>query len=113
MVKIRLRRIGAKKQPSYRVVVADSRAPRNGRFIETIGFYNPRTTPETVTINEERALHWLNVGGQPTEAVARLLRNHGTLARFERLRQGEALETLAAEARANKAEVADIETAES
>jgi len=98
MVKIRLRRVGAKKQPSYRIVVTDSRAPRDGRFIENIGSYNPRTEPETVKIEEERALYWLNVGAQPTEAVARLLRKQGTMARFERLKQGESLETLAAEA---------------
>ena len=98
MVKIRLRRVGAKKQPSYRVVVADSRAPRDGRFIETIGFYNPRTEPETVRIQEDRALHWLSVGAQPTESVALLLNKQGTLARFERLRQGEPLEALVAEA---------------
>ena len=98
MVKIRLRRVGAKKQPSYRVVVADSRAPRDGRFIEVVGFYNPRTEPETVTITEDRALYWLSVGAQPTEAVARLLEKQGTLARFERLKQGESLEALVAEA---------------
>ena len=98
MVKIRLRRVGAKKQPSYRIVVADAQSPRDGRFIEVIGFYNPRTEPETVMIREERALYWLSVGAQPTEAVRRLLKNWGTLARFERLKQGESLETLAAEA---------------
>ena len=98
MVKIRLRRVGAKKQPSYRVVVADSRSPRDGRFIEAIGFYNPRTEPETVRIKEDRALHWLSVGAQATEAVARLLKKQGTMARFERLKQGEPLEALVAEA---------------
>lgn len=98
MVRIRLRRVGAKKQPSYRVVVADSRSPRDGRFVEVIGFYNPRTEPETVTIKEERALHWLSVGAQPSRAVARLLKNQGTLARFERLKQGESLEALLADA---------------
>jgi small subunit ribosomal protein S16 len=98
MVKIRLRRVGAKKQPSYRVVVADSRSPRDGRFIEVIGFHNPRTEPETITIQEDRALHWLSVGAQPTEAVRRLLRKLGTLGRFERLKQGEPLEALVAEA---------------
>jgi len=98
MVKIRLRRVGAKKQPSYRIVVADSRSPRDGRFIEVIGFYNPRTEPETVKIEEARALHWLSTGAQPTDAVARLLKNKGTLARFERLKQGESLESLVAEA---------------
>jgi small subunit ribosomal protein S16 len=98
MVRIRLRRMGAKKQPSYRVVVADSRAPRDGRFIEVIGFYNPRTEPETVQINEGRALHWLGVGAVPSEAVARLLKQQGTTARFERLKQGESLDALLAEA---------------
>jgi small subunit ribosomal protein S16 len=98
MVKIRLRRVGAKKQPSYRVVVTDSRAPRDGRFIEAIGFHNPRTEPETVQIKEDRALHWLSVGAQPTEAVARLLDKQGTMARFERLKQGESMEVLVAEA---------------
>jgi small subunit ribosomal protein S16 len=110
MVKIRLRRVGAKKQPSYRVVVTDSRSPRDGRFIEVIGFYNPRTEPETAMIQEDRALYWLSVGAQPTEAVTRLLKNQGTLARFERLKQGESLETLAAEA-ASATEAA-IEAAE-
>jgi len=98
MVKIRLRRVGAKKQPSYRVVVTDSRAPRDGRFIEAIGFHNPRTEPETVQIKEGRALHWLSVGAQPTESVARLLDKQGTMARFERLKQGESIEVLVAEA---------------
>ncbi|TET49255.1 MAG: 30S ribosomal protein S16, partial [Anaerolineales bacterium] len=86
------------KQPSYRVVVADSRSPRDGRFIEVIGFHNPRTEPETVTIKEDRALHWLGVGAQPTRAVERLLKNQGTLARYERLKKGESLENLLAEA---------------
>ncbi len=98
MVRIRLRRVGAKKQASYRIVVADSRSPRDGRFIEVIGFYNPRTEPETVTIHEDRALHWLNVGAQPSEAVHRLLKKKGTLDRIERLKQGESLEALVAEA---------------
>lgn len=73
MVRIRLFRVGAVRQPSYRIVVADQRAPRDGRFIENIGNYNPRTTPETVVVDRARALHWLNSGAQPTEAVARLL----------------------------------------
>jgi len=77
MVKIRLRRVGAKKQPSYRIVVANSEAPRDGRFLETIGFYNPLTDPETVEMNKERALYWLQQGAQPTEAVARFLRRLG------------------------------------
>jgi len=107
MVKIRLRRVGSKKQPSFRVVVADSRAPRDGRFIEEIGFYNPRTEPETLRIDEERALHWLKVGAQPTDSAARLLRTWGTMDRFERLKQGESLEDLLAEAEGAKEEEAE------
>jgi small subunit ribosomal protein S16 len=74
MVRIRLRRQGAKKQPSYRVVVADQHAARDGRIIESIGFYNPRTEPETVQIDVERAKYWLSQGAQPSEGVARLLK---------------------------------------
>jgi len=79
MVRIRLRRVGAKKQPSYRVVVADQRSPRDGRFIEIIGHYNPRTDPPTVVIKEERALYWLERGAQPSEAVHRMLVNLGIM----------------------------------
>ncbi len=107
MVRIRLRRVGAKKQPSYRIVVADSRSPRDGRFIEVIGFYNPRTEPETVTIQEDRALHWLGVGAQPSEAVHRLLKKQGTSGRYERLKQGESVEALLAEA-AEAAQAASV-----
>jgi small subunit ribosomal protein S16 len=89
--------MGKKKQPTYRVVVTDSRSPRDGRFIETIGFYNPRTEPATVQIKEDRALYWLSQGAQPSDAVARLLRNKGTLDRFARLKEGEDLESLLAE----------------
>ncbi len=100
MVKIRLRRVGAKKQPSYRVVVADSRSPRDGRFIETVGFYNPRTEPPTVEIKEDRVLYWLSQGAQPTEAVVGLLTRLGTMERLARLKNGEPLETLLKEAAA-------------
>lgn len=98
MLRIRLRRTGKKKQPSYRVVVADARAPRDGRFVEIIGFYNPRTDPPTFRIDEERALYWLSQGAKPTEPVARLLEKQGTLDRFARLKAGEDLESLLAEA---------------
>jgi len=81
MVRIRLRRVGAKKQPSYRVVVADQRSPRDGRFIEMIGHYNPRTDPPTVSIDEERALYWLEHGAQPSAPVRRLLDKLGILAK--------------------------------
>lgn len=98
MVRIRLRRVGAKNQPSYRVVVTDSRSPRDGRFIEKIGFYNPRTTPTTFELDEARALYWLGNGAQPSEAVNRLMVNNGTMERYARLRKGEDLEALLAEA---------------
>lgn len=82
-VKIRLKRMGMKKQPSYRVVVADARSPRDGRIIENIGWYNPRTDPSTITIDAEKALGWLKNGAQPTESVAILLKHVGILDRFE------------------------------
>lgn len=98
MVRIRLRRVGRKKQPSYRIIVADSRSPRDGSYIEVIGYYNPRTHPDTMTLKEDRALHWLSVGAQPTEPVTRILNKLGTLDRLERLRKGEELQALLAEA---------------
>ena len=99
MVRIRLRRMGSKKQPQYRIVVANREAARDGAFIEIIGLFNPRTEPETVQIQEERALHWMKVGALPSDAVARLLKNAGTVDRFERLKKGEAVEALVAEAK--------------
>ena len=74
MVKIRLKRMGANKKPFYRIVVADSRYPRDGRFIEEIGYFNPITEPETVKIDEEKANKWLATGAQPTDTVKRLLK---------------------------------------
>jgi len=82
MVRIRLTRVGAIRQPSYRVVVADQRSPRDGRFIEIIGNYNPRTDPPTVVIDAERALFWLRRGAQPSQAVARLLDQSGVMGQF-------------------------------
>ena len=76
-VKIRLRKTGAKGQPSYRVVVADARSPRDGRFLENLGHYNPRTDPPTYAIDAERARFWLSQGAQPSDAVARLLEKMG------------------------------------
>lgn len=98
MVKIRLRRTGAKKKPTYRVVVTDTRSPRDGRFIEIVGHYNPRTEPITFQIHEDRVLHWLLVGAQPSDTVRSLLENIGTLERFARLKAGADLEELLAEA---------------
>ncbi len=83
MVKIRLRRVGAKKRPSYRLVVADSRSPRDGAFISIIGHYNPLTDPETVVIDEEKALNWLRQGAQPTETASRLLSKLGIMEKFK------------------------------
>ena len=83
MVKIRLRRVGAKKKPSYRLVVADSRAPRDGAFISIIGHYDPLTDPETVVIDEEQALKWLRQGAQPTATAARLLSKVGIIEESE------------------------------
>lgn len=82
MVRIRLRRVGKKKQPSYRVVVADQRSPRDGRFIEMIGHYNPLTDPPTVVIKEDRALYWLSKGAQPSDPVAHMLRTTGIWDKF-------------------------------
>lgn len=77
MVKIRLKRLGAKKKPVYRVVVADSRSPRNGRFIEEIGVYDPNIEPAKFEVDPEKAKKWLETGAQPTETVARLFKNAG------------------------------------
>ena len=79
MVRIRLQRVGAKNQPSYRVVVIDSRAPRDSAYIERIGQYNPLTNPETVIIEPAKATKWLQRGAQPSEAVARLLSKQGLM----------------------------------
>ena len=81
MLRIRLRRVGAKKQPSYRVVVADARASGSGKIVDHIGHYDPLKDPPAVVIDEDKALKWLRVGAQPSEAVARILKRLGTLDR--------------------------------
>ena len=81
MVKIRLRRMGAKKQPTYRFVVADSRSPRDGRFIEILGHYNPRTEPKTLEVDADKAKEWLAKGAQPTATVQRLFAEKGIMER--------------------------------
>ncbi len=81
MVKIRLRRMGAKKQPTYRFVVSDARSPRDGRFIEILGHYNPRTEPKTIVIDEEKVKLWLAKGAQPSEPVRRILAARGLVER--------------------------------
>ncbi|ACJ34125.1 MULTISPECIES: 30S ribosomal protein S16 [Anoxybacillus] len=87
-VKIRLKRMGAKKSPFYRIVVADSRSPRDGRFIETIGTYNPLTEPAEIKINEELALKWLQNGAKPSDTVRNLLSKQGILEKFHNLKYG-------------------------
>lgn len=87
-VKLRLRRMGKKRQPIYKVVAADARAPRDGKFLEAIGVYNPKTEPATVDIKEDRALYWLGVGAQPTDTVKNLLSKKGVLLKVELMKQG-------------------------
>ncbi len=87
-VKLRLRRMGRKKRPFYRIIAADSRAPRDGRFIEEIGYYNPLSDPITLQVSEERALYWLGCGAIPTTTVKNLLRQKGITLRFDLMKQG-------------------------
>lgn len=87
MVKIRLRRTGKKKQPSYRIVVADSRMPRDGRYIESLGYYDPRTEPSTVELDGDRALYWLGQGAQPSRQVQNLMKIKGVWEQFEASRK--------------------------
>ena len=87
-VKLRLRRIGKKKQPMYKVVAADARAPRDGKFLESLGLYNPLTNPHTLEIKEDRVLYWLGVGAQPTDTVMSLLRQKGITLRRELKKKG-------------------------
>ena len=79
MLRIRLARLGFKNQPYYRLVVADSRAPRDGAFVDVVGHYNPRTDPATLVVDEEKARKWLQQGATPSESVAKLLRRQGVL----------------------------------
>jgi small subunit ribosomal protein S16 len=98
MVRIRFRRIGLKGQPSYRIVAADKEAPRDGRFLEILGFYNPRTEPSTLNIKEDRIYDWMKNGALPTESVGQVFKSAGVLDRFERFKKGEKVETLLSEA---------------
>ena len=97
MLRIRLSRTGKKKQPSYRVVVANIESKRDGRVVERIGHVNPLVDPSEYKIEEDRALYWLSVGAQPSDAVRRLLEKQGTFDRLSRLRQGESLDVLVSE----------------
>ena len=81
-VKLRLKRMGTKKRPFYRIVAADSRSPRDGRFIETVGTYNPVKTPAVVTVDDEKALKWLNNGAEPTDTVKNILAHEGIMKKY-------------------------------
>ena len=83
-VKIRLRRMGAKKSPFYRIVVSDSRSPRDGRFIDEIGYYNPLTSPKTIKVDDEKAIKWLNNGAKPSDTVDKLFKDNGV---YEKLNE--------------------------
>lgn len=87
-VKLRLKRMGAKKAPFYRIVVADSRFPRDGRDIEVIGTYNPTNNPATITVDEEKALKWLSQGAQPTDTVRNILSSNGIMKKFHESKKG-------------------------
>lgn len=106
-VKLRLRRLGRKKRPFYRIIATDSRAPRDGRFIEEIGHYNPLTHPETVSVQEDRALYWLGVGATPSKTVRNILSRQGIILKFDLKKQGVAEEKITEELR--KWEVLQIE----
>jgi len=86
-VKLRLRRMGAKKRPFYRIVAADSRSPRDGRFIEIVGTYNPLTDPAEITVDEEKVLNWLSDGAKPSDTVRDLLSRAGVLTKFHEQRR--------------------------
>ena len=112
MLKIRLRRVGKKKHPMYRIVVADSRAPRDGAFVEALGYYHPLNNPSTIVLNEERAKHWLDHGAQPSDRVAKLLKIQGLaeipakLAKRMELGEQRAKDAQAEKAKAKAAEAA-------
>jgi len=113
MVKIRLRRVGAKKKPQYRLVVADARSPRDGAFIDIIGHYNPLTDPETVVIAEDKARHWLERGAQPTDTAARLLAKVGIIEESKaRKEKTEAVITVKPKASKKKAKAGVTEKSE-
>jgi small subunit ribosomal protein S16 len=103
MVRIRLRKVGSRHQVSFRLVATDRESPRDGRFLELLGQYNPRTEPGTINLDEARVLYWLGQGAQPSESALKLLKQTGTTDRFVRLKQGESLDALVAEAKTAQA----------
>jgi small subunit ribosomal protein S16 len=105
MVRIRLRRVGSRNQASFRIVAAEKEAPRDGRFLEILGHYNPRTEPSTVVVDEARLFHWLQNGAQPSDAIVDALRALGTWERWDRFKAGEELEVLLKEAEESRPDV--------
>lgn len=99
MVRIRLRRVGLRNQPSYRIVAADKEKPRDGRFLEILGFYNPRTEPATIEIKEELVYNWLDMGAQPSESVGQIFNSVGLMDRYKKYKSGEKLEKVLQEAK--------------
>jgi len=99
MVRIRLRRVGFRNQPSYRIVVAEKESPRDGRFLEIVGFYNPRSDPSMLDMKEDRIYYWLGVGAKASESVTSLFKQVGLLDRFERSKKGESIDKLLEEAK--------------
>ena len=99
MVRLRLRRVGRKKQPSYRLIAADRESPRDGKFLEICGFYNPRTEPSTIQFKEDRIYHWMSKGAQPSDSVDKLFKTIGLWERYERFKAGEDVEKLVEEAK--------------
>lgn len=99
MVRIRLRRVGLKGQTSYRIIAADKEAPRDGRFLEILGYYNPRTNPTTVEVKEDRIYDWLSKGAQPSESALKVFNSIGLMDRFARVKGGESAETVLVEAK--------------
>jgi small subunit ribosomal protein S16 len=104
MVRLRLRRVGSKGQPSYRIVAINRESPRDGDALEILGFYNPRTNPETITLKEDRIYEWMKNGAQPSDSTLKVFTSAGLIDRYERFKKGESIESLMAEAKA--AEVA-------
>jgi small subunit ribosomal protein S16 len=99
MVRLRLRRVGLRNQPSYRIIAADKEKSRDGRFLEIIGFYNPRTQPSTIELKENRIFSWLSQGAQPSDSVAQIFKEVGLMDRFAKFKAGESIEILAEEAK--------------
>lgn len=99
MVRLRLRRVGLRNQPSYRIVAADKERARDGRFLEILGFYNPRTSPTTIEIKEDRVFNWLKEGAQPSDSLKQIFNQVGLMDRYVKFKAGESAESLAEEAK--------------